>query len=269
MLELRKLLFLSVAGVLCLAVAGNAANLIVNGDFAVNPSPSSTSVWRNAHTISLPGAGQDFATCSWVSTDGYKVYSTSAPGMEKIERTTFTSASNGHLFYQFVPVTQGHAYYVRGLWKGNISTGTGSTGQSWAEVYVGFAADANQTNVYWPAALRYKKLWDGTNYVFTNVAPSGSWYWEDITASPYGQPPAYYVPQEGQNYMAIAFNLGGEIITNPVTTPGYYFDNVVIIECSQWLVGDVDQDCMVGFKDLALLANTWLACNLTPATACP
>jgi hypothetical protein len=269
MLALRKLFLLSVAGVLCLAISGQAANLVVNGDFAVDPAPSGTSVWRHAHTSSLPNATDDYTVETYIATDGYKMLPSSAAGMWKMERTNFTSASNGHLFYQFVPVTPGKAYYVRGLWKGNISPGTAGAGRSWAEVYIGFAAEPNYTQVAWPTALRYRKLWDGANFSYTNVSPTGAWYWEDMTASPTGQPPAYYVPQEGQTYMVISFNIGGDVLTGVPVAPYCAIDNVVIIECSQWLPGDVDQDCMVAFKDLALFSYMWLGCNLTPASACP
>jgi hypothetical protein len=285
MLALRKLFLLSVAGVLCLAAPGQAANLIVNGDFATNPAPAghgAVHTWLHGHVSSISYNtvdSNDHTQDTWVSTDGYKILSTDAAGMEMLGRdpAALTLPSNGHLFYQYVPVTAGRAYYVRGLWKGDLTAGANGAGKSWAEAYVGFASipagsepNVNTDYVAWPGALRYRKVWDAAALNYQNISPTGTWAWEDITASPNGTPPAYYVPQTGQNYMVVAFLLGGNALTgNSPSAPYMYVDNVTAIECAQWLTGDMNQDCMVTFTDLALMHNTWLDCNLDPVTSCP
>jgi hypothetical protein len=268
MLAMRKLFLLSVTGVLCLATASQAVNLITNGDFAVNPT-SAPATWHVTHTRNMTPDANNYSTYAWNSADGYKTFATDAYGTERLDRGTVGSSSNGMLFYQMIPVTQGRSYYVRGLWKGSLYPGTAGAGKSWTEVYVGFTPDANVGQVYWPNALRYKKSWDGANYDYVNISAGGTWPWEDITASPTGQPPAYYIPQVGQNYMVIAFNLGGLALTGTPQVPYVMIDNVTIVECSQWLAGDTNQDCAVNISDLALVANLWLNCNLTPASACP
>jgi hypothetical protein len=282
MFEVRKLFLLLATGVLCLASAGQAANLISNGDFAVNPAPSSygpIQTWLHGHvgSIAYTADANDRTVDSYISTDGFKTLPTDSAGMEKLARSTenYNLASNGHLFYQYVPVTPGKSYFVRGLWKGNISPGANGAGRSWAEVYVGFASvpaenpDPNTNYIAWPNCLRYRKLFDAANFNYQNVSPTGAWPWEDITASPSGQQPAYYVPQSGQNLMVVAFLLGGDGLTGTPTLPSFYIDNVSVVECSQWLAGDVNQDCVVNLKDMAVLCNTWLSCTLDPISSCP
>jgi hypothetical protein len=285
MLALRKLFLFSVAGVLLLAASGQTANLVVNGDFATNPSPQghgAVRTWLYGHVSSISYSAtdaNDHSVRTWISTDGYKSLPTDSVGMEKIARdaTSMTTlSSNGGLFYQYVPVTPGRAYYVRGLWKGSLASGANGAGKGWAEAYVGFASipagsepNVNTDYIAWPNALRYRKVWDAANLNYQNISPTGIWPWEDITASPNGIVPAYYIPQTGQNYMVVAFLLGGNILTGTPTAPYIYIDNVTAVECSQWLVGDLNQDCIVNFVDLALMHNTWLDCNLDPVTSCP
>jgi hypothetical protein len=283
MFEVRKLFLLLVAGTLCLTSAGQAANLISNGNFAVNPAPVSygpTQSWLHGHVNTLTYYGTDNSdrtVTTWVSTDGYKILPSDAPGMQQQSRdpANLSLPSNGNLLYQYVPVTPGKSYFVHALWKGNISPGATGGGRSWAEVYVGFASvpvenpDPNTEYVSWPNILRYRKFFDAANYNYQNISPTGSWMWEDIASSPSGQPPAYYVPQSGQNFMVIGFLLAGEALTGTPTTPYFYLDNVSIVECSQWFAGDANQDCVVDFKDAAIIHSTWLDCSLDPVSACP
>jgi hypothetical protein len=39
-------------------------------------------------------------------------------------------------------------------------------------------------------------------------------------------------------------------------------------QCLAPLTGDLNNDCKVDFKDLALFAQSWLGCNLDPPEAC-
>jgi hypothetical protein len=38
--------------------------------------------------------------------------------------------------------------------------------------------------------------------------------------------------------------------------------------CSAPIVGDLNNDCKVDFRDFALMAANWLKCNLQPQSAC-
>lgn len=253
MLEIRKLFLLSVAGVvgILLAPACFGANLAVNGDFATNVNG-----WTMLHTTSTDTA----VTAAFDGTAGYPA------GSVKLMRevTIPAAATNGHRFYQFIPVDPNTSYQVRGQWKGDLSAG--AQGSNWAEVYIGFTADANTAQPNWTQALRYRKSWDGVNNI--NVAASGQWDWENITTSPQGTPPSAFTAQSGQNYMIIAFNLGGGTLNPSTAQPYVYFDNIVVIACTAWLAGDANQDCQVNFKDLGIMTDQWLTCNMDPASSC-
>jgi hypothetical protein len=42
-----------------------------------------------------------------------------------------------------------------------------------------------------------------------------------------------------------------------------------VANCSSPLPGDANGDCVVSLDDFALMAQSWLVCNLDDATACP
>jgi len=253
MLENRKLFVLLAVCVLGLGYSQSlqAANLVVNGDFATNIDG-----WEMLRTIS----GDTRMSPSFSSTVGYPV------GSLKLQRdsTSPAQATNGHRFYQFIPVEPNVSYQVRGQWKGDLSAG--AQGSNWAEVYIGFTADANTSQPNWTQFLRYRKQWDGVNNV--NVSASGQWDWENFNTSPVGTPPSAFTAQAGQNFMVIAFNLGGGILEPSSAQPYVHFDNILVIACSAWLTGDANQDCQVNFKDLGILTNQWLLCNMDPASSC-
>ncbi|HSV27755.1 MAG TPA: hypothetical protein VLH60_07665 [Sedimentisphaerales bacterium] len=227
-----------------------ASNLVSNGDFATNLDG-----WTMHRTID-----GDTLVSPIHSTVGYP------PGSLRLERamTNPAASTNGHRFMQWIPVTPGTSYQVRGQWRGDLSAG--AVGSNWAEVYIGFTADPNIGQATWHQFRRYRKQWDGVNNI--NVAASGQWDWENITSSPSGTPPAAFTAQDGQNYMLVAFNLGGSILTPSSAQPFVHFDNIVVIACNAWLAGDANQDCQVNFRDLGILANQWLLCNMDPASAC-
>jgi len=253
MLESQKLLLMMAAGALCLAVApvGFAANLVVNGDFATDASG-----WTMLHTTS----GDEYVYAEYQAGIGYPA------GSVKIQRvvTNPALATDGHRYYQFIPVEPNLTYYVRGQWKGDLSDG--GAGTNWAEVYIGFTADVNTAQPNWSQFLRYKKQWDGVSN--QNVSAAGQWDWEDFTTSPSGAPPESFTAQSGQGYMIIAFNLGGSPMVPYTAQPYFYIDNLVVIACDEWLDGDADQDCKIDFKDVAIVAKDWLVCHTDPASSC-
>ena len=249
----RKLYLFWAAGLLSLALCPtvSAANLVVNGDFATNLNG-----WEMFHIV----ADDTRISQLHSGTEGYP------PGSLKLERATTSpaAATDGHRFLQWIPVEPNVSYQVRGQWKGDLSAG--AQGSNWVEMYIGFTADANTAQPNWTQFRRYRKQWDGVNNV--NVSASGQWDWENITSSPVGTPPTAYTAQAGQNYMIIAFNLGGGILNPSTAQPYVYIDNVLAIACNEWLAGDANQDCQVNFKDLGILAGDWLLCNMDPASAC-
>jgi len=251
MFEVRKLSILLAAGAfyLLLVPAGHAANLVVNGDF-----PTDTSGWTMLNTTS----SDTRVVASYIGTAGYPA------GSVKLERGDSGNSTNGHRYYQFVPVVPGTRYYVRAQWKGDLAAG--ATGGGWAEMYIGFTADANTVQLTQSATVRYRKSWDGTNNV--NVGSSGAWNWENVTTSPSGTPPASFTAQTGQNFMAIAFNLGGTAMTPITSLPYVYIDNVVVVACTGLSVADTNYDCMVNLADFGVFASQWLTCNIDPATSC-
>ncbi len=253
MLEMRKLFLLSVAGALSLALAPvcMAANLVVNGDFVSNIDD-----WTMLHTV----ADDARILESFSSTVGNPV------GSLKLERvaTSPAQSTDGHRFYQWIVVDPNTSYQVRGQWKGDLSAG--AQGTNWAEVYIGFTADANLAQPNWTQFRRYRKSWDGVNNI--NISGTGQWDWENITSSPHGTPPTAFTAQEGQTRMIIAFNLGGDMLNPSTAQPYVYFDNIVVIACNGWLAGDANQDCQVNFKDLGIMTSQWLLCNLDPPSSC-
>ena len=242
-----------VAGALCLAVApvGFATNLVVNGDFATDASG-----WTMLHLTS----GDELVYAEYQAGTGYPA------GSVKIQRvvTVPAAATDGHRYYQFIPVDPNTSYQVRGQWKGDLSAG--AQGSNWAEVYIGFTSDANTAQPNWTQFRRYRKQWDGVNNV--NVSASGQWDWENITSSPSGTPPTAFTAQSGQNYMIVALNLGGSTLNPPTAQPYVYIDNIIVMACNEWLVGDANQDCQVNFKDLGMLAGDWLLCHTDPPSSC-
>lgn len=251
MFKARKLYMVLAVGTfyLSLAAAASATSIVVNGDFATDASG-----WTMLNTTS----SDTRLNAVYYATTGYPA------GSVKLERADMANATNGHRYYQFIPVVPGTKYYVRAQWKGDLSLGT--TGSGWAEMYIGFTADANTAQPSWSSILRYKKSWDGVNNV--NVGSSGQWNWENVTTSPSGTPPESFTAQTGQNYMIVAFNLGGTAMANPSLAPYVFIDNVVVVACNNLLPGDANLDCRVNFVDMGIVASQWLTCNLDPATSC-
>jgi hypothetical protein len=180
-----------------------AQNQIVNGDFA---------------TGNLTG----WAVTNVAPTTVASEVTTGNPsGSALLARNDSTAAANGNYLYQIIPVVNGAQYKLSAQWKGDLLNG--GTGRNWAEVFVNFTA-SNSTFV--PGLIRYKKATDGG----PNATPM-PWDWESITTSPDSANPG---PADGvftatDNYMTLAFNLGGRAQISNNTQPGYYWvDNVSV-----------------------------------------
>jgi hypothetical protein len=255
MFEMRKLFLFLAAGTLCLTLASTsfAVNLVVNGNFATDISGWSTVDITTSDTALY---------YTFDGTSGYPA------GSAKLQRaaTNPAVATNGHRFYQFIPVAPSTRYFIRGQWKGDLAAGT-TIGMNWAEVYIGFTRDVNIAQPNWTQSLRYRKQWDGVNNV--NVASSGQWNWENITTSPEGTAiGGLTTAATDQNYMVIAFSLGGSVLTPQTAQPYISIDNVQAVACSSLSAADVNMDCLVNFLDLSTVANQWLTCNVDPASSC-
>jgi hypothetical protein len=238
------------AAILLLTSIGSAQNLLVNPNFN-----SDTSGWTLRHTEDT------LMSFTWEATSG------NPGGAVKLMRTDGALASNGHRFYQAIPVTVGQSYVIQGQWKGDLGTGTSTAageGYDWAEIFVGFSASAEPLDGEFGTYYLKKrfKLGDTGSYG-TNA--TGQWDWEQITASPSVENgfPIYFVAT--QPYMVLSFNLGGQ----PNGGQAWYtIDNLKVMACSQYPTGDLSSDCRVNFSDMAVMASGWLTCGLDPAISC-
>jgi hypothetical protein len=237
--------------ILLLASIGMAQNLLVNPNF-----DSGDSGWL------LRDLSDVLVSATWEASSG------NPGGAVKLLRTDGVTASNGHRFYQAIPVTVGQSYVIQGQWKGNLGTGTSSLageGYNWAEIFVGFSdsttpTDGNDFGVFY--LKKRFRLNDSTSYG-TNA--TGQWDWEPITAStmPGITYPIYFTATKP--YMLFSFNLGGYPNGG---NAWYIIDNLKVMACSQYPSGDLNGDCQTNFADMATLANQWLGCGLNPSSSC-
>ncbi len=93
-----------------------------------------------------------------------------------------------------------------------------------------------------------------------NPASAGTWTWKDSFI-------AVFVDAEGINRHPASTYQGGGL-------QGYWahalkgrIEFMIVPEavCTKPIVGDLNNDCRVDFLDLAILASSWLQCNLDPA----
>jgi hypothetical protein len=239
------------AAILLLASIGSAQNLLVNPNFN-----SDASGWL------LRDLNDALVSATWSASSG------NPGGAVTLMRTDGSVASNGHRFYQAIPVTVGQSYVIQGQWKGNLGTGTGTAsteGYNWAEIFVGFSDSTTPVdgNDFGTIVLKKRfRLNDSTSY---NTDATGQWNWEQITASamPGVTYPVYFTATKP--YMLFSFNLGGYALGG---SAWYTIDNLKVMACSQYPAGDLNSDCQTNFADLALMANGWLSCGLNPSTSC-
>lgn len=211
-MNIEKVWTLSLAaGLFLTATAGSASaqNLIVNGDF----SSGDLSGWTTTPTAPV--------TITFDSGVG------NPPGSAFLARNDATTAANADYLYQVVPVVNGQQYQLSADWEGDLFGGSSYTGRSWAEVYINFGPDsASLDPMTDPGTIQYKKA--------TNGGPNDTpmpWTWQDITASPNSSTsPADGIFTATDNYMLIAFNLGGRDNARDNAGPGYYYvDNVSLV----------------------------------------
>jgi PEP-CTERM motif len=156
-----------------------------------------------------------------------------------------TTAPNADYLYQIVPVTVGQQYQLNADWSGDLYNG--STGRNWAEVYLAFgptaaALDPTSNNPGNNTGnIQYKRATDGSNSSNPNTGTTydNPWTWQSITDSPVGtSTPADGIFTASDNYMLLAFNLGGHAGAGL----GYYnVDNVSVVAvpepCTLALIG--------------------------------
>jgi hypothetical protein len=240
------------AAILLMASIGSAQNLLVNPNF-----DSDASGWQ------LRDLNDSLVSATWEASSGN-------PGgaVMLMRNDGGASASNGHRFYQAIPVTVGKSYVIQGQWKGNLGTGTSSAsgeGYNWAEIFVGFSdstapVDGNDFGTFY--LKKRFKAGDSSSYG-TNA--TGQWDWEQITASSMPGTPyqVYFVATKP--YMLFSFNLGGYPNGG---SAWYIIDNLKVMSCNQYPAGDLNADCQTNLADMAIMANGWLSCGLNPSTSC-
>jgi pectate lyase len=221
-------------------------NLISNGTFATDITG-----WQ---FVSLAGASGTM-TATYSATEGNSV------GSAYLQKANGPPLTMKHRFYQVIPVTKGNRYHFSGDWKGSLIGTVGSiTGaRNWAEVYVGWAESASPD--WGPVTVMYRKAIDSSSR--QNIGTSGTWSWESMTDSRAGS----WVPTDAiftaaGDYMAIAFNLGA---TPSAGATWAWLDNIKVQECP---LSDLNADCVVNMKDMAVMAANWLSCHRSPADQC-
>lgn len=239
------------AAVLVLASTGSAQNLLVNPNF-----DSDASSWT-LYNINA----DDYITITWEAAAG------NPGGAVKLMRNDGSVASNGHRYYQAIPVTVGQSYVIQGQWKGNLGTGTGTgstEGYNWAEIFVGFTDSATPSgDVFGICYLKKRFKADDAGSYGTDA--NGQWDWQPITSSPAVEQtyPTYFTATGP--YMMLSFNLGGYDLGGPAW---YVIDNLKVMACSQYPAGDINADCQVNLADMAIMASQWLTCTVDPASSC-
>jgi pectate lyase len=225
--------------------------LIVNGTFDSELAP-----WQDVNAIGAIG----IMTATFDGSIGLP------PGSAALDANASTTAVNHHRFYQAFPVTIGSKYMLSGKWSGSLADPAYSSWNDWIEVYIGFNSTATPSS--WGSKM-YRKLFRGVgNSGNINFAPdsNGTWEWEDITDSQNTNPapPEDNIFTASQNYMVVAFNLGGQSGTGLVYLN---LDNIKVVEC---LVSpaDLNKDCELNLLDLAQFALDWLGCNRIPSGEC-
>jgi hypothetical protein len=177
-------------------------------------------------------------------------------GTAKLARTVSDStAPNGNYLYQVIPVVDGKQYQIAAQWKGNLT----GTDRQWAEVFVGFVATGTSTGM---GEIMYKKA----TYGGPNATPM-PWDWESILLSPNTNPvpPAGGLFTATNNYMVVAFNLGGR--ANAGTTY-YNVDNVSVVGGTPCPSMDLNDDCAFDWLDIEKFVADWLDCNRNPGSEC-
>jgi hypothetical protein len=259
---------------LCTTQVGSDLNGDCRVDFA--DFAALASIWGAAPTIEdiLTNGAFDTSISDWqflppIVTEGvaaasFDPASGNPAGSALITADTTAAALNSSRFYQIMPVTPGRQYRLAGDWQGSIkgTVGTVTNARNWVEVYVTFVPDGLTTPTSW-GSIMYKKAFGVANM---NIAASGAWAWEPITAScPGNSGPADGVFTATDDYMVVAFNLGGRIGSGQTWLS---IDNISMVDANPCTVVDMNNDCGLDFLDVQQFASDYLSCNRDPATEC-
>jgi pectin methylesterase-like acyl-CoA thioesterase len=228
-----------------------------NPEFAVNGTfDLDLSSWVLADAASATGA----MTMAFDSINGLPAGSAVVTA-----DTNLAGAVNNHRFYQIIPVTVGNNYKFTGKWKGSLSDGKAAVKRNWIEFFLGFSSDTTPStwgsNYY---KKRFVGVGNGSNINFSTTS-DGNFDWEDLSASPNTSPipPANAIWKATAPYMVISFNIGGNANGGAISMD---LDNLSVVECSP--TADLNGDCIIDFKDIAVIAEDWLTCNRNPADEC-
>jgi hypothetical protein len=252
----KSILVCALCSLLGLAVSGMSQNLLSYGDFG-----GGLSGWTLDSSDPLAAA---VATGTGNPT----------PGLYLSRGTDSTHIlPNG--VGQIIPVVAGQKYQLRGQWMGMIMGRNGAgdpNGTAYAEINVTFLPDNITPYVGTGApavSMQLKKRWQsGTTPSAINVDPAtGTWDWESISISPLTGNSEAIVPTAGTNYMAIWTNFACTS-GNTNTTVYVNIDNLQVMSCQAFSQADLNADCQVDFKDLAVLTNTWMSCGRDPVSKC-
>jgi hypothetical protein len=284
MLDMRKLLLCCVCSVAMLASFAAASNdMFVNGSFNGNDTG-----WTFLPLSNAQGFPPDPAVLAgYYAPEGMPVV-----GCALLQNVG--SNTNNYRYFQTFAVTEGHTYYLRGQWKGNIlgnvtddpcAPSPQPNARNWAELYIVFTptAPTSDSTTWGSGNILYKKrIGPGTLSGLVNVAANGQWGWESILASP-NVADATPGPTDGvftitnttpdTQYMTVAFNIGGRassVGSNDITNSKsvwYMVDNMHLCDGATYM-GDINGDCKVNFLDLKLIADQWVGCGIDPASSC-
>jgi hypothetical protein len=174
---------------------------------------------------------------------------------------------NNHRFYQSIPVIVGNNYKLTGKWRGSLNDLHATNKRNWIEAFLDFSPNAVPST--WGNVIVYRKRFfaqgSGSNINFPPTS-NGSFDWEDLSLSPNYSPvpPATAVWTATQPYMVVSFNIGGNIGSGSIWVD---LDNISIVECPS-PDADLNKDCQINMKDLAVAAADWLICHRDPSDEC-
>lgn len=204
-------LFLGVSVVLLTAVGGQAQNLLTNPGF----DSGDLSGWL----LASDPTQSDQTEIAYDGGEG------NPAGSALLDRVTSAEFDNKDLIYQLVDVEVGSQYKVDADWMGDLLNG--GDGRNWAEALVAFVPtgdpmpDGADFVDDW---IQYKRATDGD----PNTPAGGTFGWESILDAPDGGP-ADGVFTATDEWMVLAFNLGGRDVNNNNTQPGFYWvDNASV-----------------------------------------
>ena len=191
-----------------------AQNLVVNGDFGTGD----LSGWLEAHDLGRA----DFTQISYDGTDGVPAGSAN---WDRSPNGDVSGADNRDNLYQFIDVEVGDSYLFDAQWKGDLY----GTARSWAEVRIAFLptdAPLDPATGFQSAWQMYKKSSFSSEGAGTPLDPPvDGWDWESVHLSPRSGTPADNIYVATDEFMVVAFNLGGRDQTATLAA-GEVFMNV-------------------------------------------